>query len=581
MNILPINALALSMAAQKGIYAALLGSGISRAAGIPTGWEVVIDLIRKLAAARGVDCGPEPDAWYRTEFGREPGYSALLADLAPTDGARMLLLRGYFEPTDEERDRGEKQPTAAHRAIARLVREGHLRVLLTTNFDRLLERAVTDEGIAPTVLSSPSQVIGALPFHQSACTIVKLHGDYLDPRIKNTAEELAAYDPAVRRLLDRVFDEHGLLVCGWSATWDLALREALEARTSRRFPSYWVDVQPLSPLSADLASHLAASFVESAADRFFEGLAESVSAVEDSARQHPANAEVAVARLKRMIVIPADRIRVHDLVMEEAARVHAQLVDDENFPANPKGGNAEAHLRTADSYAHRTGTLLAIAAEGARWGKREHHDLWVEAFEALLEDPRERGGLTWALDMRSLPATLFLYAVGMAVVRSADPEGFKLVSRLYHRTEARRGRQREPVSGLVNPMDVLEGDLLRQTPEYHRKIFAMSRYLHDRLRPVFRGMIRSDAAYTETFDRWEYLLTITLIAGGRGYLGRFAESGFLGESPLYASLAKELAEQGSAWGPVAGGMFDEGAASRALTRIKEAASQSRFGGATW
>lgn len=54
--------LALSMQANPGVYAVLLGSGISRAAGIPTGWEVVLDLIKKLACAQGADCDPDPAA---------------------------------------------------------------------------------------------------------------------------------------------------------------------------------------------------------------------------------------------------------------------------------------------------------------------------------------------------------------------------------------------------------------------------------------------------------------------------------------------------------------------------------------
>ncbi len=37
----PIVSLAFSLHANKGVYALLLGSGVSRSAGIPTGWEVV------------------------------------------------------------------------------------------------------------------------------------------------------------------------------------------------------------------------------------------------------------------------------------------------------------------------------------------------------------------------------------------------------------------------------------------------------------------------------------------------------------------------------------------------------------
>jgi len=43
----PIISLAFSLHSTKGVYALLIGSGISRAAGIPTGREIVQDLILK------------------------------------------------------------------------------------------------------------------------------------------------------------------------------------------------------------------------------------------------------------------------------------------------------------------------------------------------------------------------------------------------------------------------------------------------------------------------------------------------------------------------------------------------------
>ena len=39
------------MHSNPGAYAALVGSGVSVGAGIPTGWQVVLDLISKLARA--------------------------------------------------------------------------------------------------------------------------------------------------------------------------------------------------------------------------------------------------------------------------------------------------------------------------------------------------------------------------------------------------------------------------------------------------------------------------------------------------------------------------------------------------
>ncbi|MBL8236126.1 MAG: hypothetical protein JNM66_01810 [Bryobacterales bacterium] len=158
----PRLSLAMSMQASPGVYALLLGSGVSRAASIPTGWEVQLDLIRRLASASGVSADPDPEAWYRKEFQQSPNYSNLLGAVAKSSAERMQLLRSYFEPKPEEREQGLKLPTAAHRAIAKLVADGFVRVILTTNFDRLIESALTEIGIQPMVVSTPDAAVGAL-----------------------------------------------------------------------------------------------------------------------------------------------------------------------------------------------------------------------------------------------------------------------------------------------------------------------------------------------------------------------------------------------------------------------------------
>jgi len=120
----PSHSRSFSIQANRGAYAALLGSGISRAAKIPTDWEVTLDLVRKLAEISGEICEPSPGEWYREKFGREPDYSEILAAVAKTPAERQQLLRSYWEPTEQEREEGAKLPTAAHRAIAALVSQG-------------------------------------------------------------------------------------------------------------------------------------------------------------------------------------------------------------------------------------------------------------------------------------------------------------------------------------------------------------------------------------------------------------------------------------------------------------------------
>ena len=41
----------------------------------------------------------------------------------------------YFEPNDDEKETGLKQPTVAHKAIAKLAKKGYIKMVVTTNFD--------------------------------------------------------------------------------------------------------------------------------------------------------------------------------------------------------------------------------------------------------------------------------------------------------------------------------------------------------------------------------------------------------------------------------------------------------------
>jgi hypothetical protein len=103
----------------------------------------------------------------------------------------------------------------------------------------LTETALRQAGVEPTVISSADDAVGSVPLTHAGCVVVKLNGDYLDTRIRNTPAELAAYDPRMNQYLDRVLDEFGLIVLGWSADWDDALRDAIARCPTRRFTTWW------------------------------------------------------------------------------------------------------------------------------------------------------------------------------------------------------------------------------------------------------------------------------------------------------------------------------------------------------
>src|SRR4029077_8023012 len=91
----PVTQLAFSVYENKGVYALLLGSGLSRAAQIPTGWEITLDLVRRVASLQGVADHPDWAAWHKQEFGKEPSYSELLDALSTTADERRSILHSY------------------------------------------------------------------------------------------------------------------------------------------------------------------------------------------------------------------------------------------------------------------------------------------------------------------------------------------------------------------------------------------------------------------------------------------------------------------------------------------------------
>jgi hypothetical protein len=277
----------------------------------------------------GEAADPDPADWFRSKFNAEPNYSDLLNRLARTPSERAALLRQYFEPTEEDRSRGLKVPTKAHRAIASLVAAGYLRVLVTTNFDRLIETALTDAGIVPTVISTPDSAVGAI---HNRCTVIKLHGDYLDSRIKNTTEELSTYEPQINTLLDRILDEFGMIVCGWSAEWDIALFSAIERTPNRRFTTYWTSRGVPAGRAKRLVELRQAEVIQiTDADSLFTELSQKISALADVRAPHPLSVAAAVETLKKFLPRPEFRIAQHDLLVRETERCKAELAP-ERYP---------------------------------------------------------------------------------------------------------------------------------------------------------------------------------------------------------------------------------------------------------
>ncbi|MGA4351263.1 SIR2 family protein [Ralstonia nicotianae] len=418
----PTSAIAFEMQAGKGMFALLLGSGVSRAAKIPTGWDITLDLVRRVAALRGEDPGPNPADWYAATFAKQPDYSELLDLLATTPTLRHQVIRPYIEPSSDERARGEKLPTAAHRAIANLIAKGYVRVVLTTNFDQLLEQALSELGINATMIASADHVSGALPLIHAGPTIIKLHGDYLDTRIRNTLGELSAYEPALDRMLDQVLDQFGLVVCGWSGEWDVALKAAIDRAPSRRFPMYWAARGAPTVAAQALIDRRSARIVQiGGADSFFDALEQRVQAIEALNQPHPLSTDIAVAMLKEYLPEPRHQIRLHDLLTGEFNRVWDRLT---RLTFGVQSWSPEEFASQAAQYRAAVEPILPLAYTAGMWSSDEQARPWIEFTAALGNRRRGISGSTSLIDLRSFPATLVFYAFCLGAVVGHRPALF-------------------------------------------------------------------------------------------------------------------------------------------------------------
>ena len=373
--------LAFAVAGGRGAYALLIGSGMSSASGIPTGWAITLDLISRLAVVKGHGTPEDPEKWYKERFRKDPDYSDLVEMLASTSTERQRLINEYIEPNKDEKLDWRKQPTPAHHAIAKLADLGMVRVIVTTNFDRLIENALAEADVPHAVISSVDDIEGMTPLTQSSgqCQIIKLHGDYKDVRSLNTITELAQYPDGINRLLDQIFDEFGMIVCGWSADWDGALRATVRRCKSQRFSWYWAHRGEVGESAEKLVQCRRAERIRiQDADSFFAMLQNQTEALLETRRPSPASTELAVATLKHYMAGTGDPIQLERLIREQTEKA-ANVISHPEVAVHLL--SVEQREEIAEAACE---TLIAMGAVAGRWMAEQHHRDWLDALETLL-----------------------------------------------------------------------------------------------------------------------------------------------------------------------------------------------------
>ena len=232
-------------------YALFLGAGASKSSGIPLGSEMV-DEWKALAYRECRTQQPFAEWCQAQSWSRSSNqYSVLFEMLYPDARARQR----YVEPMIEK-----AFPNWGYVYLANLIRSDHFNLIFTTNFDDLVNEALTRFLRYNPVVCAAEADVATINTNTARAKIIKLHGDYLFKRLKNTEEELDQLDPMMEKKLREFSQQCGLLVLGYHGA-DRSVMRVLEALLTEResFPTdiYWgrrPDGQPMPAYLDQLAN---------------------------------------------------------------------------------------------------------------------------------------------------------------------------------------------------------------------------------------------------------------------------------------------------------------------------------------
>src|SRR5260221_5996396 len=482
MTLDPIVSLSVAVAEAAGSYAFLLGSGVSRDAGVPTGsqvfWQAVGELYR---LEKKVTETPDRDALtiWLTETEREQlTYSGLLELIAPDAATRRDYLAKHFEG---------HEPGKSHEQLAVLAEQGYARVFITTNFDRLLEHALQARGIEPVVITSAAELRSAPKREHAQCYVLKPHGDYLQETIRNTQSELERLESGIAKELREIFERFGIIVLGYSGS-DEAVASLLSARRSR-YGLYWVARGELTAPAHKIVEATGGRIIERAnAADFLSDLQRRLEVF----RSHPSGHTPLEVHDEVMTLVRAgDTIGLAEVMRRERRELADGLekVIGEHREQRPEDGNLlKVHDAMLPMWERRLAAMLPVIAYAPEVFERE-----VRSLTDLLENQPIEGGFAAWRDMIDWATWWLGYASGaFALTQESWPALNALLSARYTTWSERERYLVEPV---------------RESIGHNLGAVVMRRFSESRwIRPRWQHLIWSLHEASVFQDRWPEFL---------------------------------------------------------------------------
>lgn len=563
MAIPRLTSLSFSIYNNPGAYALLLGSGVSRAANIPTGWDIACDLIRKVAIVDGKQIKGNIEEWYEKEYGTSISYSDLLDKLASSSTERVQLMHNYFEPDETDIELGYKKPTKAHKSIAQLMANGYIKVVITTNFDRLLESALEAIGVIPQVVYKDEDWDTITPIvHSKRPTIIKLNGDYIDCTFRNTELELDHYPVRTTKQLQWIFENYGIITCGWSGEWDYGLKNVIRTASNSRYGIYFTYLSKISKSLKELAKETNGQPIEiKDANNLFMELNERVDALSRMEMSNDLDDKIIVARIKKYLSKNEYRILYSELIQH----LSFEAVEEINVKANYNFYLTEEKFEEyLDIHVKAVHSLLLVTPYICHWGNQEQlADLGDTIVKLCLVNINR--WTEYSNFLHSIAAVLLFNCVGICCVKF---KRFKELNKILSLTVPEHNfmdYRREKILYLIGDSHLGKDRLNNLLSQ--KWIYPYSMVILTKLKPYLENLFFNEDEYKYYFDIWEHLKSLVygfkhcyildvfsiplgLFIHDRVYYERESE-----DNPYntFFSDAKKLKLD---WGPIKQGMFD-------------------------
>ena len=216
-------------------YIVFAGAGISKDAGIPTSWDLMVKTASILYSSETdkIDSTIDLEKWFIDSKYSKISYSKIMELIYPKTADQQSFLRQFL---------GRYQVGKSHKGIAELVRRGIIRAIITTNFDNYIEKALEEIGLETQVISTIEDLRNSEPLiHCKAIRIYKPHGTLDRGLLKNTPKDLEKLNAHMEDELVKILSEHGVIILGYSGR-DPSIIEVIKKQECKHYPSFWVNL---------------------------------------------------------------------------------------------------------------------------------------------------------------------------------------------------------------------------------------------------------------------------------------------------------------------------------------------------